>query len=80
MNPAATKGEIVKQDGRTFERVSLGGCAVDSGQLIIVDPCYVKDGLDYEGVCNVSDSADEGGEVLCLMSAFVASSTSETTT
>ncbi len=48
-------------------RVLLGHAAVDSGQLIIVDPCYVQDGLDYEAVCKVTLEAPrdrQGGEYL----------------
>lgn len=32
------------------EHKLIGHCAVDSGQIIIVDPCYVREGLDYEKV------------------------------
>ena len=48
------------------ERVLLGHCAVDSGQIILVDPCYVDedDGIDYRGVCEVSLSDQRGGEFL----------------
>lgn len=28
----------------------LGSASVDSGQLMIVDPCYVIEGLDYDAV------------------------------
>jgi len=31
-----------------------GQCGVDSGQIIMVDPCYVEDGLNYEEVCRVT--------------------------
>ncbi len=34
-----------------MKRVLLGVAGVDSGQLFIVDPCYVEDGLDYDVVC-----------------------------
>jgi hypothetical protein len=33
------------------ERILLGVCGVDSGQLIIMDPCYVDKGFDYNAVC-----------------------------
>lgn len=29
----------------------LGHCPVDSGQIILVDPCYVDKGFDYDEVC-----------------------------
>jgi len=32
-------------------RVRLGECGVDSGQILLVDPCYVENGLDYNDVC-----------------------------
>lgn len=33
------------------EQVLLGYCPVDSGQIILVDPCYVSEGFDYNEVC-----------------------------
>ncbi len=51
----------------TVERILLGHAAVDSGQLIIVDPCYIEDGLDYEAVCKVTLEAsrdEQGGPYL----------------
>lgn len=33
------------------ERILLGHCAVDSGQILLVDPAYVIDGLNYDEVC-----------------------------
>lgn len=50
----------------------LGYCAVDSGQLIIVDPCYLrnwKDGnaedqtTDYGRACTLTLSPDAGGQM-----------------
>ena len=35
-----------------------GQCGVDSGQIIMVDPCYVENGLDYEAACSAT-SKDE---------------------
>lgn len=33
------------------ERILLGHCAVDSGQILLVDPCYANKGFDYDEVC-----------------------------
>ena len=35
-----------------MERIYLGKCGVDSGQLMITDPCYVKDfdNSDYKDI------------------------------
>jgi hypothetical protein len=50
----------------------LGHVAVDSGQLIIVDPCYLKAWKDgdydktdnhYGKTCSITDNQDRGGEV-----------------
>lgn len=32
----------------------IGECLVDSGQIMIIDPCYVDDGLDYNEVMKVT--------------------------
>ena len=45
---------------KTEKRV-LGTCGVDSGQIIMVDPCYVEDGLNYDACCNVDDGPACGG-------------------
>jgi len=29
----------------------IGHCGVDSGTLMIVDPCYVDEGFDYQAYC-----------------------------
>lgn len=51
----------------------LGYCAVDSGQLIVVDPCYLKEWKDgeygkadnhYGMACAATSSKAQGGEVL----------------
>ncbi len=55
----------------------LGYCAVDSGQLIAVDPCYLKNWKDgdykpedetndnhYQRACEATTSEAGGGEVL----------------
>jgi hypothetical protein len=34
-----------------MEKVLLGHCPVDSGQILMVDPCYADEGFDYEAVC-----------------------------
>jgi hypothetical protein len=39
------------QKEKTSEKIILLGYAmVDSGQLLVVDPCYVKDGMDYDSL------------------------------
>ena len=52
----------------------IGHCGVDSGQLIIVDPYYLRewragaygagDGNHYEEACQVTVREDLGGELL----------------
>ena len=42
-------------------RVLIGHVSVDSGQIVLVDPCYVEQGLDYEDVCNTTLSDDQAG-------------------
>lgn len=51
----------------------LGNCGVDSGQLIVVDPCYLSDWKDgkhdkldnhYGKCCKASLGKDSGDEVL----------------
>jgi len=36
------------------EKTLIGYCGVDSGQILLVDPCYVEDGLNYDRVCDVA--------------------------
>ncbi len=33
-----------------MEKVLLGYCPVDSGQILMVDPCYADEGFDYNAV------------------------------
>lgn len=40
----------------------VGECSVDSGQIMIIDPCYVDEGLDYKEVCKISLSNKGYGE------------------
>lgn len=55
-----------------MERKIIGSCAVDSGQLLIVDPCYLSkwsDGdcgedNDYNTACGLTLGEDMGGEML----------------
>lgn len=42
----------------------VGNVAVDSGQVVIVDPSYVIDGLDYDAVCSVTLARARAGELL----------------
>lgn len=52
----------------------IGHCGVDSGQILLIDPCYVWDddfalgdkptGLPYDKACRVTCESDDGaGEV-----------------
>ena len=46
-------------------RVLLGHAAVDSGQLMIVDPCYLLEGQHYEAVCDITlRDPNHGGEFI----------------
>ena len=57
----------------TMAKELLGHCAVDSGQLIVVDPCYLREWKDgeygkadnhYGLACAATSSKAQGGEVL----------------
>ena len=54
----------------------IGRCGVDSGQLLITDPCYLSDWVDnesdskigkssmsYAGACNATLSKERGGQL-----------------
>jgi len=41
------------------EGTKIGECLVDSGQIMIIDPCYVDDGLDYQELIKIT--LDEKG-------------------
>jgi hypothetical protein len=41
----------------------IGGVAVDSGQVMIVDPCYVTTGDNYRIICDATLSPEGGDEV-----------------
>ena len=59
-----------------MKRKILGYCAVDSGQILMVDPCYLADWKDgqfepgkdgdnhYAIACRTTMSKDQGGEML----------------
>jgi len=60
-----------------MEKVELGKITVDSGQIIIVDPCYIDGnwveseegrgeygGGTYEECCKASESERKGGEII----------------
>ena len=45
-------------------RRKIGSISVDSGQVMITDPCYVLgDGGDYDKVCKVTLSKERAGGV-----------------
>jgi hypothetical protein len=54
------------------QKTLLGYCAVDSGQLIVVDPCYLNNwkggdygkNNDYTRACEITRNDDQGGEIL----------------
>jgi hypothetical protein len=41
----------------------IGSVAVDSGQVMIVDPCYVTTGDNYRIICDATLSPEGGDEV-----------------
>lgn len=41
-------------------RIKLGDCPVDSGQILLVDPCYADEGFDYAEVCTSHKVAADG--------------------
>jgi len=57
------------------KKTLLGHCTVDSGQILILDPCYFGDWKDneafsnykkdfsYAGACNASESPKLGGQL-----------------
>ena len=42
-------------------RELVGHCRVDSGQILLIDPCYVE-GIDYDKICNITLSDSQAGE------------------
>lgn len=46
----------------------IGSCGVDSGQIMIVDPCYVIDGKfseqQYDECCTVTLSDEQAGQIM----------------
>jgi hypothetical protein len=51
--------ETEKCNENPIRRVKIGVVGVDSGQLIVCDPCYLKDQkslTDYEGICALPNS------------------------
>ena len=62
---------------KNMKKIELGKITVDSGQVIIVDPCYIDGnwveskegegeygGGTYEKCCKASESKRKGGEVI----------------
>lgn len=47
--PGPTLGRM-----RTERRI-LGICGVDSGQILLVDPCYIEDSFSYDECCRVTN-------------------------
>jgi hypothetical protein len=43
-----------------FDYVKVGDVGVDSGQIMVVDPCYVTDGKMYKAICETTLSNDVG--------------------
>ena len=48
---------------KKYEDKVIGHCGVDSGNLLIIDPCYLKNGFDYQQVFDITDYGEtkEGG-------------------
>lgn len=50
------------------KRVQVGSCGVDSGQIMIADPCYLIDGdfseKHYEEACEITLSEDRAGPLM----------------
>ncbi len=40
----------------------IGHCGVDSGQILLIDPCYVYSDKFYDECCKVTLSEDKAGE------------------
>lgn len=38
----------------------VGTFAVDSGQIMIIDPCYVDEGFSYGQVCEITTNKENG--------------------
>ena len=63
------------KNNKSIKKV-IGYCPVDSGQIFIIDPCYLSewkdgeaypekpDGNHYSKCCEVTNNKDSGGEVL----------------
>lgn len=52
-------------------RFQIGSCGVDSGQIMIVDPCYVIDGRfseqQYDECCAVTCGEESAGQIMNAM-------------
>ena len=48
----------------TTTRVQVGTVGVDSGQIMVIDPCYVLDGGDYDAACNASLQEAKAGQMI----------------
>lgn len=50
------------------KKVLIGRCGVDSGQIMITDPCYVIDDgfseADYQTVCDITLSEESAGPLM----------------
>lgn len=55
--------ETAEKTGRAEEWELIGEAPVDSGQIMVIDPCYVLDGEAYESVCKVTLSEKGCGPV-----------------
>lgn len=42
----------------------VGDIAVDSGQIVLVDPSYVIHGLDYDAVCATTAGPERAGQMI----------------
>ena len=48
----------------TITRECVGSVGVDSGQIMLVDPCYVLDGGDYTAACEASLQKAQAGQIV----------------
>lgn len=57
-------------------RKLIGTCAVDSGQILLIDPCYIDSmwsDESYEDVCRVSLGENQAGHVQSLLATVTSS-------
>ncbi len=48
----------------------LGHCGVDSGQILMADPCYVEKGINYPNCCEEAHDNAEFGRIGVKLAGF----------